>query len=69
MSTQMNPDDQKMIPQEKKLYPRPELMNPRLTMTLFVPYSFFLVWDSFAFTADTVRNRNQKGERHESAAE
>jgi hypothetical protein len=68
MSTQMNPDDKIMNPQEKKLYPRPKLMNPRIIMTLFVPYSFFWVWDSFVFTADTFRKRNQKGERHESAA-
>jgi hypothetical protein len=69
MSTQMNPDDQKMNPQGKNLYPRPKLMNPHITMTLFVPYSFFLVRDSFVFTADTFRNKNRKGERHESAAE
>jgi hypothetical protein len=50
-------------------HPRPKLMNTRIIMTLFVPYSFFLVWDSFVFTADTFQNRNQKGERHESAAE
>ncbi len=69
MSTQMNPDEQKMNPQEKNMYPRSKFMNPRIIMTFFLPYSFFLVWDSFVFTADTFPNRNQKGERHESAAE
>jgi hypothetical protein len=65
----MNPDDQKMNPQENNLYPRPNLMNPRITITFFVPYSLFLVWDSFVFTADTFQNWNLKGGRHESAAE
>jgi hypothetical protein len=51
------------------MYPRLEIMNPRIKMTLFVPYSYFLVWDSFVCTADTFQNQIQKGERHESAAE
>jgi hypothetical protein len=69
MSTHMNPDHEIMNPQENNMNPRLEIMNPRIKITLFVPYSYFLVWDSFVCTADTFQNRNHKGERHESAAE
>jgi hypothetical protein len=65
----MNPDYQKMNPQANKQYPRQKQMNPRTIITFLEPYSFFMVWDSFVFTADTFPKRNHEGERHESGSE